>query len=89
MALLKAGAYDAVSVGAHPIKFTTDPEGVMTVTEAALVELSLVAVPAFKEAVITQVAATVPDPGDEQQEQDTDNTEQAQEELSEAKIEAE
>jgi HK97 family phage prohead protease len=89
VALLKAGAYDAVSVGAHPLKFTTDPEGVMTVTEAALVELSLVAVPAFKEAVITQVAATVPDPGDEQQEQDTDNTEQEHEEMSEAKIEAE
>jgi len=89
VALLKAGAYDAVSVGAHPIKFTTNPEGVMTVTEAALVELSLVAVPAFKEAVITQVAATVPDPGDEQQEQDTDNTEQELEEMSEAKIEAE
>ena len=89
VALLKAGAYDAVSVGAHPIKFTTNPEGVMTVTEAALVELSLIAVPAFKEAVITQVAATVPDPGDEQQEQDTDNTEQEHEEMSEAKIEAE
>ena len=89
VALLKAGAYDAVSVGAHPIKFTTDPEGVMTVTEAALVEISLVAVPAFKEAVITQVAATVPDPGDEQQEQDTDNTEQEHKEMSEAKIEAE
>ena len=89
VALLKAGAYDAVSVGAHPIKFTTNPEGVMTVTEAALVELSLVAVPAFKEAVITQVAATVPDPGDEQQEQDTENTEQEHEEMSEAKIEAE
>jgi HK97 family phage prohead protease len=89
VALLKAGAYDAVSVGAHPIKFTTNPEGVMTVTEAALVELSLVAVPAFKEAVITEVAATVPDPGDEQQEQDTENTEQEHEEMSEAKIEAE
>ena len=89
VALLKAGAYDAVSVGAHPIKFTTNPEGVMTVTEAALVELSLVAVPAFKEAVITEVAATVPDPGDEQQEQDTENIEQEHEEMSEAKIEAE
>lgn len=84
VALLKAGAYDAVSVGAHPIKFTTDPEGVMTVTEAALVELSLVAVPAFKEAVITQVAATVPDPGDEQQEQDIDNIEQEHEEMTDA-----
>jgi len=58
VALLKAGAYDSVSVGAHPITFTTDPDGIMTVTEAALVELSLVAVPAYAEAVITQVAAT-------------------------------
>jgi len=62
VALLQAGAYDSVSVGAHPITFTTDPAGVMTVTEARLVELSLVAVPAFAEAVITQVAATAADP---------------------------
>ncbi len=82
VALLKAGAYDSVSVGAQPIAFTTDAEGVMTVTEAALVELSLVAVPAFSEAVITQVAATVPDPGDEQQ--DPENTEQETQEMSDA-----
>jgi HK97 family phage prohead protease len=75
VALLKAGAYDSVSVGAQPITFTTDPAGVMTVTEAALVELSLVAVPAYREAVITEIAATVPDPGDEQQEPETKNEE--------------
>ena len=63
--LLKAGAYDSVSVGAHPITFTTDPDGVMTVTEARLVELSLVAVPAYADAVITQVAATAADPDPE------------------------
>ena len=62
VALLKAGAYDSVSVGARPIKFTTSPEGVMKVTEAALIELSLVAVPAFAGAVITEVAATAADP---------------------------
>ena len=91
VALLKAGAYDAVSVGAQPIKFTTDPEGVMTVTEAQLVELSLVAVPAYKEAVITEIAATEgSDPEPEQDpEQDTENTEQENQEMSEAKIEAE
>jgi len=65
VALLQAGAYDSVSVGAHPITFTTDSAGVMTVTEARLVELSLVAVPAFAEAVITQVAATAADPDPE------------------------
>ena len=65
VALLQAGAYDSVSVGAEPIKFTTDAQGVMTVTEAVLRELSLVAVPAYADAVITNVAATVPDPDPE------------------------
>jgi HK97 family phage prohead protease len=65
VALLKAGAYDSVSVGAHPTTFTTDPEGVMTVTAATLIELSLVAVPAFREAVITNVAANAADPDPE------------------------
>lgn len=58
VALLHAGAYDSVSVGAHPIAFTHDAQGVMTVTSAHLVELSLVAVPAYADAVITEVAAT-------------------------------
>ena len=62
VALLQSGAYDSVSVGAVPITFSTDPDGVMTVTEAKLVELSLVAVPAYEDAVITQVAATAADP---------------------------
>ena len=72
VALLQSGAYDSVSVGAVPITFSTDPDGVMTVTEAKLVELSLVAVPAYEDAVITQVAATAadpdPDPDTEEQE---------------------
>ena len=72
VALLQSGAYDSVSVGAMPITFSTDPDGVMTVTEAKLVELSLVAVPAYEDAVITQVAATAadpdPDPDTEEQE---------------------
>lgn len=65
VALLQAGAYDSVSVGAHPVTFTTDPAGAMTVTEARLVELSLVAVPAYADAVITNVAATAADPDPE------------------------
>ena len=84
VALLKAGAYDSVSVGAQPTKFTTDAEGVMTVTEAALVELSLVAVPAFKEAVITQVAATEPAEAEPEQEQDPENIEQENQDMSDA-----
>jgi HK97 family phage prohead protease len=62
VALLQSGAYDSVSVGAEPITFTTDADGVMTVTKAMLRELSLVAQPAYVDAVITNVAATSPDP---------------------------
>jgi len=65
VALLQSGAYDSVSVGAEPITFTTDPDGVMTVTKATLRELSLVAFGAYEDAVITQVAATAADPDPE------------------------
>ena len=88
VALLQAGAYDSVSVGAHPITFTTDPAGVMTVTEARLVELSLVAVPAYAEAVITQVAATAadPDPDPEPEEQEMSDAVTAEPIAAEATI---
>lgn len=56
--LVKAGAYDSVSVGANPTKWSYDDKGVMVVQAADLVELSLVAVPAFKDAVITEIAAS-------------------------------
>ena len=60
--LVKAGAYDSVSVGAYPVKFTIDKSGTMIVSEARLEEISLVASPAFSEAQITQIAASEPDP---------------------------
>ena len=59
--LVKAGAYDSVSVGANPVKYKYDKNGTMIVSEAELVELSLVAVPAFKDAVITEIAASEPE----------------------------
>jgi HK97 family phage prohead protease len=59
--LVKAGAYDSVSVGAVPTKFKYDKNGVMVVLKADLVEISLVAQPAFKDAVITEIAASEPD----------------------------
>ena len=59
--LLKAGAYDSVSVGAIPKKFKYDKNGVMVVSSADLVEISLVAQPAFKDAVITEIAASEPE----------------------------
>jgi HK97 family phage prohead protease len=59
--LVKAGAYDSVSVGAVPTKFKYDKNGVMVVSKADLVEISLVAQPAFKDAVITEIAASEPE----------------------------
>jgi HK97 family phage prohead protease len=59
--LVKAGAYDSVSVGAVPVKFKYDKNGVMVVSQADLIEISLVAQPAFKDALITEIAASEPE----------------------------
>jgi HK97 family phage prohead protease len=63
--LAKDGALDAVSVGAEPIEATYDDDGVLVVAKARMVELSLVAIGAFEEAKITQVAAAEPTTKDE------------------------
>ena len=91
VALLQAGAYDSVSVGARPITFSTDAQGVMTVTEAVLRDLSLVAVPAFSDAKITNVAANAADPDPEpepetEQEQEMTDAAQAEPIAAEATI---
>lgn len=59
--LVKAGAYDSVSAGFTPEKFKYDKKGVMIVESGIIHEISLVARPAFKEAVITQIAASAPE----------------------------
>lgn len=59
--LVKATAYDSVSVGATPIKFKYDKNGVMVVSSAIIHEISLVAIPAFPQAVITEIAASQPE----------------------------
>ena len=81
VALLKAGAYDSVSVGANPTKFKFDKTGTMIVSKADLIELSLVAVPAFAEAVITEIAASADPEDDENQPQDTPEEENVSEEI--------
>lgn len=55
--LAKDGVLDAVSVGAEPIDAEFDDNGTLVVASARWVELSLVAIGAFPEARITQVAA--------------------------------
>jgi HK97 family phage prohead protease len=86
VALLQSGAYDSVSVGAEPITFTTDADGVMTVTKAMLRELSLVAQPAYVDAVITNVAATSPDPDPEPEDADMSDAAPAEPIAAEATI---
>ena len=58
--LLKMGAIDSVSVGVNPTKWYYADDGVMVIEAGDWMELSLVAVPAFSGAEITQVAATIP-----------------------------
>jgi HK97 family phage prohead protease len=69
------GLRDGLSVGARILEHTIDSNGVMVVSSADLVEVSLVHSPAFTEAVVSQVAASEPDPDpseeDELMEQET------------------
>jgi HK97 family phage prohead protease len=58
--LVKDEAIDSVSVGVDVIDAKYDDDGTMVISSAEWVELSLVAVPAFKGATITEVAATEP-----------------------------
>ena len=74
--LIRAGAYDAVSVGADVIESTYDPDTRTTmVTKATLLELSLVAIPAFAAASIDSLAASAP----EEEAEETPSTEQQEE----------
>ncbi len=70
--LVKAGAYDSVSVGAVPVKYKYDKNGTMVVSKANLVEISLVAQPAFADAVITEIAASQPEEEEAVEPQPTD-----------------
>lgn len=60
--LIQMSAYDSVSVGAVPKKFKYDKDGVMIVSSADLIELSVVTTPAFPDAKIEKIAASEDDP---------------------------
>ena len=55
------GLRDGLSVGANILEHTVGKDGVMNVTAAELVEVSLVTTPAFAGAAVTQVAASEPE----------------------------
>lgn len=63
--LVKASAYDSVSAGFTPTKYKYDKKGVLIVEAAEIHEISLVAMPAWKQAVITEIAASQPDDDEE------------------------
>jgi HK97 family phage prohead protease len=58
--LIKDEAVDSVSVGVDVVDASYDDNGTMIIKSAEWVELSLVTAPAFKGAMITEVAATEP-----------------------------
>jgi HK97 family phage prohead protease len=61
MALLADGSISAVSIGAIPLKFKR-VDGVMEVSEARMIELSLVSFPAYADAEIQSVNASAEEP---------------------------
>ena len=60
LVLANDGVIDSVSVGINPTKFSYDADGVMIVEAADWTELSMVSQGAFSGAVITDVAASIP-----------------------------
>jgi len=82
--LIRSGAYDAVSVGAEVQESYYDKELKATVvTRASLVELSLVAVPAFSGAEIQTLVAQADEPDEEIPEETTPPTPSEEDEMSE------
>lgn len=63
--ILAADGVMDVSVGVNPTEFTYDNQGRMIVTAADWLELSLVPIPAFSGATVTEVAASANVPNDE------------------------
>ena len=84
MALLLMGAYDSVSVGVVPTKFSFDNEGTMVVEEGRWTELSIVAEPAFEQARIEKVAASSPEPEDDTPDEEPTPIEPEEDSMSEA-----
>ena len=85
--LAQDGVLDSVSVGVNPIKYTTAKDGTVTVTAADWIELSLVPVPAFAGAIITDIAASIPHEDEEISIIETEPTQET-ETMSEATIPA-
>jgi hypothetical protein len=78
--LIQMSAYDSVSVGAAPRKYKYNNDGVMIVSAADLIELSVVTTPAFPDAKIETIAASEADPEVEEEANETQPDTSLQEE---------
>jgi hypothetical protein len=78
--LIQMSAYDSVSVGAAPRKYKYNNDGVMIVSAADLIELSVVTTPAFSDAKIETIAASEADPEVEEESNETQPDTRLQEE---------
>ena len=83
MEMVKDGTISEVSVGINPTKFSYDDDGVMIVKEALWTELSLVSQGAFEGAVITKVAASIPQPDEILDNNDNQDTTKDENDMSE------
>jgi len=81
------GVLDSVSVGVNPTKTRANKDGSITVIEADWIELSMVPVPAFVGAVITDIAASIPHEDEEISNIETEPT-QENEPMSEPTVPA-
>lgn len=94
LTLAMDGVLDSVSIGVNPTEFSYDNEGTMIVSKADWLELSLVPIPAFAGAQITEIAAsadeTVLDSESEPDDNPSTTTEESEVEAvqSEAVVEA-
>jgi HK97 family phage prohead protease/HK97 family phage major capsid protein len=82
------GLRDGLSVGARINEHHIDDNGVMVVSSADLVEVSLVHAPAFSDAVVSQVAASAPETDDTPTESQEDIVENETTEVAAAEVAA-
>jgi HK97 family phage prohead protease len=81
------GVLDSVSVGVNPTKTRANKDGSITVLAADWIELSMVPVPAFAGAIITDIAASIHHEDEEISNIETEPT-QENENMSEATVPA-
>lgn len=84
--LAQDGVLDSVSVGVNPTKFSYDDQGNMLVEKASWMELSMVPIPAFAGAIITDVLASIHQEPESADNNEADNSTEETDTMSETVI---